>query len=246
MSQDWSPQGPPPPPPPPPPQAYNPYGYGGAPPPPLGGGGGTFPWEDRDRLGMVTALIETCKLVVTAPKDAFARLQPNGDLTSPLLFGLLLTWPVVVISSIFQVLLTGLTGGAEAAGFGLLQVGMIVVLYPVLFAIGIFISAGIYHLALTLIKGLDQSNFGFEGTLKAAAYCQVAALPSIVPFIGGLVTLALSIYLLVNAIQTVHRTSTQQAVIAVLAPVLICCVCGAIIFFMFGAALSAAMAGAGG
>lgn len=244
MSQDWSPQGPPPPPPPPPPQAYNPYGYGGAPPPMPGGG--SFPWEDRARLGMVTALIETCKLVVTAPKDAFARLQPNGDLTSPLLFGLIVSWPVVIISSLFQVLLSGLTAGAEAAGFGLIQIGMVIVLYPILFAIGAFISAGIYHLMLTLIKGLDQSNFGFEGTLKAACYCYVAYLPSVIPIVGSFITLGLMIYLLIMAIQTIHRTNTQQAVIAVLAPILICCICGAVIFFMFGAALGAAMAGAGG
>lgn len=248
MSQDWNHQGPPPPPP-PPPEAYNPYGYGGAPPPSYGGSGAAFPWEERARLGFVTAFIETAKLLITQPKEAYSRLKPNGDLTSPLLFGLVVGWPVAVISAIWQLLFSGMMGGfgsTEAAGLGLVQMAVVVVLYPIFYAIGVFLLAGIFHLTLSVIKGLDQSPFGFEGTLKVAAYAMIANVASIIPMIGGLISLGVLIYLAINGIEAVHRTSTKNAVITVLVPILLCCVCIAISVALFGAAIMTALANAGG
>lgn len=247
MSQDWMQQGPPPPPPPPPP-AYNPYGYSGS-PPPSGGSGAVFPWEDRARLGLVTALVETGKLLITQPKEAYSRLQPNGDLTSPLLFGLIVSWPVFIVSLVWQLLLGGMMGGfgnTEAAGMSVLSLGLYAVCYPILYLIGVFISAGIFHLTLSLLKGLEQSPFGFEGTLKVVAYAYVGQIASVVPMIGGFVTLGLFIYLSINGLQVVHRTSQKNAVLAIVLPMLLCCVCAAIIFALFGAALATAMAGASG
>lgn len=251
MSQDWNQQGPPPPPPPPPyqqPPEYNPYGYGGAPPPTFGGSGAVLPWEDRARLGLVTALIETAKLLITQPKEAYSRLRPNGDLTSPLLFGLIISWPVAIISAIWQLLFSGMMGGfgGDTAGFGLVQIGFIVVCYPILYAIGVFLMAGIVHLTLSVIKGLDQSPFGFEGTLKVVAYGTVANVASIIPMIGGLITLGVTIYLAINGIEVVHRTSQKNAIITVLVPIVLCCICAAISFAFFGAAMAAAFANAGG
>lgn len=248
MSQDWNHQGPPPPPPPVEP-AYNPYGYGGAPPPSFGGSGAVFPWEDRARLGFLTALIESGKLLITQPKEAYSRLQPNGDLTSPLLFGLVIGWPVAVISVIWQLLFSGMMGGlgsTEAAGFGLAQMGIVVVLYPIFYAIGVFLLACIFHLTLSLIKGLDRSPFGFEGTLKVVAYGMVANIASVIPMIGGIISFGVMVYLAINGIEVVHRTSQKNAVITVLVPIGLCCVCIIASFVLFGAAMAAAFSQAGG
>jgi hypothetical protein len=249
MSQDWMQQGPPPPPPPPPPPAYNPYGYSGS-PPPMGGSGAVFPWEDRARLGLVTALIETGKLLITQPKEAYSRLQPNGDLTSPLLFGLIVSWPVFIVSLVWQLLLGGMMGGfggsAEAAGMSVVSVGIYAVCYPILYLIGVFIFAGIMHLALSLLKGLDQSNFGFEGTLKVVAYAYVGQVASVVPMIGSFITLGILIYLSINGLEVVHRTTQKNAILAVVLPLAVCCLCIVIMFFMFGAAMMAALSGASG
>lgn len=246
MSQDYNQPGPPPPPPPypgpPAPPAYNPYAYGGAPPPSGGaGGGGAFPWEERDRLGFVPALVETIKLVVTQPADAFSRLQPNGDLTSPLLFGLIMSWPAAIVAMMWQMLLGGMMGGlsGDMAGFGALQMGLMLVFYPVLYLIFIFVGAGIYHLCLMVLKGLEGSPFGFEGTLKAVCYGSIGSLAQVVPFLGGLVALVVNVILMVFGFRSVHRTSTQTAVLAVLLPIIICCVCAFAAAMMtgFGAAM---------
>jgi len=247
MSQDYNQPGPPPPPypGPPAPPAYNPYAYGGAPPP--SGGGGMLPWEDRARLGFMPALIETVKLLVTQPSDAFSRLQPNGDLTSPLLFGLIMSWPATVVAMVWQMLFSGMMGGlsGEMAGFGAMQMGLMLVFYPVLFLIGVFIGAGIYHLCLMVLKGLEGSPFGFEGTLKAVCYGSVGSLAQVVPILGGLVAMVVNIILVVVGFRTVHRTSTQTAVLAVLLPIIICCVCVAAVALMtgFGAAMMGAQGG---
>lgn len=252
MSQDWNHQGPPPPPPPPPQMPlgndYNPYGYGGAPPPGFGGSGAVFPWEDRARLGFVTALIESGKLLITQPKEAYSRLKPNGDLTSPLLFGLIIAWPVAIVSVVWQLLFSGMLGGlssGEAAGAGLMQFAFIIICYPIIYAVSVFLLAGIFHLTLSLLKGLDQSPFGFEGSLKVVAYAMIANVAGIIPMIGGLITLGLLIYLAINGIEVVHRTSQKNAVITVLVPIALCCVCILASIALFGAALMAAFGNAG-
>lgn len=240
MSQDWMQQGPPPPPPPPPPPAYNPYGYGGAPPPTMGGSGLPFPWEDRARLGFVNALIETIKLVVTQPVEAFSRLQPNGDLTSPLIFGLIVSWPGTIAAMVWQLIFGSIGGGGDQlAAFGMLPILIILVCYPILYAIGVFIGAGIFHLCLMVVKGLEQSSFGFEGTLKVVCYGSIGSLAQVVPFLGGLVGGVLNLYLNIMGIRTVHRTTTGTAVLAILLPIILCCVCGIVLVFVggFGAAM---------
>lgn len=240
MSQDWMQQGPPPPPPPPPPPAYNPYGYGGAPPPTMGGSGAVFPWEDRARLGFVNALIESVKILVSDPAEAFSRLQPNGDLTSPIIFGLLLNWPGFAAAMAWQLIFGGLAGGSEALNaFGILPILVVIVCYPIIYAIGLFFGAGVFHLCLMVVKGLENSSFGFEGTLKVLCYGSIGSIAQVVPFLGGLVGGLFNLYLSVVGIRTVHRTTTGIAIAAVLLPIAICCVCIFLLVFVggFGAAM---------
>lgn len=245
MSQDPSFSAPPPAPPAAPP-----------PPPPTGGAGPRLPWEERDRLGFVDALIDTVKLLVTAPKDAFSRLRPDGDLVWPLVFGLILSWIGQVFSQVWNLIFGGvmqsmmgglgdLEGMAAFGATSALQVVITLVIWPVVFAVIVFIIAGIYHLCLMLVGAVADSPLGFEGTLKVVAYTQVASLAAIVPLVGGLIVLAVGVVLTVIGFTEVHRTTQGKAILAVLIPIALCCICGVIIAVMFGAAIGAAMSGAG-
>src|SRR5262245_61625230 len=61
-----------------------------------------LPWEERQRLGFGTALLETLKLFVTNPIVAFQRAREQGDYLSPLLYSVLISWVGIVISRIWQ------------------------------------------------------------------------------------------------------------------------------------------------
>ena len=218
-----------------------------------------MPWEERDRLGFLDALIETVKLIATAPSDAFARLRADGDLLWPLLFGLIFSWIGqfftqvwnLIFGEAMQSMMTGLGDFGDFEQYmtygatGVVEFIVTLVLWPVIFAIVIFISAAIFHGCLMLVGATDESPTGFEGTLKVLCYSQIANLAAIVPILGGLVATLISLVLLVLGFTEAHRTTQGKALIAVLIPVVLCCICCIVGIFVFGASLAALMAGAG-
>ncbi len=244
MSQDPSFPAPPAAPPPPPP-----------PPGSSADDGPRLPWEERDRLGFLDALIETVKLLVTAPKDAFARLRPDGDLIWPLVFGLILSWIGqvfgriwgLIFGSAMQSMMGGLSDFEGIAAFGatsVVQVMFALVLWPIFFVIFIFIGSGLYHLCLMLVGGVERSPMGFEGTLKVVSYTQVTSLLSVIPILGGLIAVVAALVLTVIGFIEVHKTTPGKAILAVVIPLALCCICATLVAMMFGAAFAAAMAGA--
>lgn len=241
---------PPPAPPPPPPSYY--------PPPPSGGGNGgpRLPWDERSQIGFPNALIETLKLLVTAPGDAFSRLRPDGDYFGPILFGGIFYWVGMIFGQIWSLLLGnammsmipgefGQQMGAYGAGQGVVSAVIWIIFAPVLYLIGLFIASGILHLCLMLVGGLERSPLGFEGTLKVAAYSSVTNLASVIPIVGGLIAMIASLILLTVGLTQAHKTTQGKALMAVLIPVAICCVCIVIGAVFFGAAIAGLMANAG-
>lgn len=230
---------------------------GASPPPPPGGDGGPrLPWEERDRLGFVDALVETVKLIASAPSDAFSRLRADGDLIWPLVFGLIFSWIGQLFTQVWNLLfgealrsmMTGFGDLEQFAAVGatsFVQLVVTLVIWPVIFVILMFISAGIFHLCLMLVGATDGSPTGFEGTLKVLAYSQIANLAAIVPILGGLIATLVSLVLLVLGFAAVHRTTQGKALVAVIIPVALCCICCIVVAVMFGASMAALMAGAG-
>jgi len=230
------------------------------PPPPPGGGSGPagagLPWEERAAHGAVPAFVETAKLFVLNPTEAFARAKRSGDLFSPIAFAVVLGW----IGIVFQSLWSLAFGSSwidllppemrQASGFGLAAqgVGLVaqIVLAPIFVVVFLFIGSAIVHLMLMVVGGTRDSQAGFEGTLRALAYSTVSQLGSVVPFAGGLIAMVWAIVLETIGLATLHRTSYGKAVAAVLLPLLLCCVC---LFFFFGALVAliagAAVSGAG-
>lgn len=206
---------------------------------------GPIPWEAKPRGQAVTALVETAKLFALRPAEAWRRTPGSGDYFAPLVYGLALSWVGAVFSTVWSRMLTApwiaflppearrMMGDGLAAG-ALSSVGILLV-YPALFAIGIFIGTGIFHVCLMVVGGLTNSRAGFEGTFRASAYSSVADLANAVPFFGGLVAAVWKIYLVVVGVVAIHRTTTGKALTAALIPVAVCCLCVGI-GIAFGAA----------
>jgi hypothetical protein len=241
--QDWNPPphdpgpGAPPPaggaPPPPPPE------WGAAPPPGgTGGTGGTgaapLPWEDRERLGFIPALVDTVKLLTVSPGSAYRRARQQGDFFSPLLYALLVGGLAAIVghiwSSLFQAtylswFLPPDTYDKIAPMLATTVAGVVmgIVLAPVGVVVTVFVWSGILHLFAMMVGATKTSRAGFEGTFRAVAYAQTAALAQVVPLVGAPVSVVWGFVLQIVGLSELHRTSTGKAAAAVLLPTAVCC-----------------------
>jgi len=210
------------------------------------------PWERRDELGASQGFLEALKLFVVSPAEAFNQTRRQGDYGSPLLFAVVLGWAGVLIAKVWETLfgmsvlsafppevrdqLPFLVGGST---FGLV---LSLVLAPIYILVALFIWSALLHLCLVLVGGLKDSTAGFEGTFRVVSYATVAQLGSLVPIFGSLITLVWTVVLGVVGITSLHKSSQGQAVVALLIPLVLCCLC--IFFFLMtiGAGLMAAFA----
>ena len=234
------------------------------PPDPPGGEaeGPRIPWEDRDRLGYVDALVETVKLLIMSPGEAFSRLRADGELIWPLIFGLIFSWFGQCFNQLWNVLfgeaLRGMMSGFQGiegfesfalyTGSNVLSAIFSIALWPIFFLIGIFIGTAILHLCLMVVGATTDAPMGFEGTLKVVAYSQIANLAAVVPLAGGLIAPVIGLILMAVGFAKVHQTTQGKAIVAVLIPVAFCCLCCVVfIFAALGSGfLAALVAGAGG
>ncbi|HVO09958.1 MAG TPA: YIP1 family protein [Vicinamibacteria bacterium] len=222
---------------------------GGPAPPPPPGGPTAVPWDDRDRLGWVTALVETTRLVLAAPGVFFRSMPTTGGIGSPLLYAVIVGWMGLIVASFYQAVfrslmgsplatlgdrpeVTALVGWVEGwAGF-VMQValgGMFVV-------IGVFVGAGIVHLFLLLLGGARN---GFETTVRVVCFAQATSVVFLVPFCGQLVAGVWTLVLYVIGLAAAHRIGHGKAAAATLLPlVLLCCCCAGLAALFAGALAS--------
>jgi hypothetical protein len=224
---------------PPPPPPITP----GVPPPPAAPGAVPLPWE-QPGYPFLEALFETAKLFVTAPTEAFRRMSITADLGRPLLFAILLGWIGIIAGQLYSIALRGVTANllpfqsAEGLAMGTGVSIAVMVLAPVFVLLGIFIWAAIVHLFLMMVGG---ANSGFGATVRVMSYATTAQLAQIVPLCGGMIGAVWAIVLEIIGLAQAHRTTQGKAALAVLLPLVLCCVCIAIVVAMFGAAILAAI-----
>ena len=221
------------------------------PPPPYGGSPQDgLPWERRAELGFVNAFFETIKVFITNPAGAWQQTKEKGDYAEPLIFAILVSWIGIAVSSVWSSLF-GQTwtaflppemkeklGSAFAtnAGVLLIQVG----LAPILVLIGLFIGAAIYHVSFLVVGATKDSTSGFEGTFRTVSYASVSQLANVIPFVGGLVALVWNLVLMVMGAVRMHRTTQGKAIAGILIPLVLCCVCIAVVAALVIGGLAAA------
>ena len=133
-----------------------------------------------------------------------------------------------------QNMMPGLHAGS---GQSLLQgagIALLAFLSPFLIIAGLFLSAGILHLCLMLVRG---TKYGFEATFRTVAYGYSANALMVIPFCGGFLAALWAIILYIIGLREAHETTGGKAAVAVFLPAIACC--GLIVFVLalfFGAA----------
>ena len=214
-------------------------------PPPVEPPPAIIPWEDPSRP-WPAALVETLRLMIVSPRQAFERVPPRGDVLRPVIYALLLgwlglfftsVWELTLGSAIRQMMPAGAMAGQDPAAARMIYLLMIP-LGPLYVALGLLLSSAILHVSLLLVGGAKN---GYVATLRALCYTQSASVALVLPFCGSLLGFVGVLVLEVIGLSVLHRIPTGKAILAVLIPMAVCCACLAIIFGMFGAALMAGM-----
>ena len=237
-----------------------------APPPPPGGGlppggGGPgapqppgIPWDERERLGLVNALVETTKQVLIQPVTFFQAMPTSGGIGSPLLYAVIIGWLGIVIAAFYSALFNTIVGSGMATfgdspevtqAFNFIQSwgGFLVhvVFGGVEVAIIVFIFAGIFHVMLLILGGARRD---FEATFRVVSFAEAPYVLALIPVCGSLVAPVWWIILAVIGLTHAHEISGGKAAAAVLLPiVLFCCCClGLIMLVMLVAGSIGALA----
>jgi hypothetical protein len=191
-------------------------------------------------------------MVIASPREAFARVANGEGLGRPFAFGIVLGYVALVAGLVWNALTRATMmralatfapdverqlaeAQAMSGAFGIL---VLAVLGPFLVALGMLLSASIFHLFLMLFGGATR---GFAGTLRVVAYSQACQIFGLLPICGGLIALVWGVVAQIVGLDAVHRSGPGKAAAAVLVPGILCCGCGAVVYgFAIAAMLSLA------
>lgn len=193
-------------------------------------------------------IIETWIAAVTRPNEQFyevERTKPEANLTTAVIWVVIATVIAAVVGILRAAICINAMGGmdqlfsqmdlppevaqqmsqlfAGGAGAGLAISGIVVslILTPIFFLIGV----GIFWLVARMLGG--QGEFGRYAYLISTFYAPlnvVSAVVSLVPILGGCVSLAILIYEVVLtyfATKVEHRLSSGKAIAVALTPVIL-------------------------
>lgn len=184
-------------------------------------------WENRQALGFVPSLVASVREILLEPADTFARLKTSGGLGAPVFFYVLLGSLGGAVGLIFQMVfqMGAMTAEFEKAGLpagaGMMGVGVVLVLLPLILVVVLFVSSAFYHLSLWLVGCREKT---FESTLRIVGYAfGASAILQVVPFCGGMAAPIWGLVALVFGFMKTNNLTTGKAVIAALLPMLLCC-----------------------
>lgn len=154
------------------------------------------------------AMPQTAINVVTKPAEFFKSMPKTGGFLEPLIFAVIMG----LIAGIIQAILSfvglgpaGSYGAGMAAGFGA------IIFMPIAAAIGSFIGAAI----LFVIWKLMGSQEDYETAYRCGAYLMALApitmIINVIPYAGGIISMAIYVFYLVMASVYVHKIPAQKA-----------------------------------
>jgi hypothetical protein len=192
-----------------------------------------LPWE-QPGYPFFAAIVETTKLFLTKPREAFERSSPAIGMGRPLLYGCILSFVLNFFTAIYQFWGSSFMQGmknmpgmhdwmsAEQSIPPLAQLLGTIFASPFIIPLAILLVSGLVHLCLLLLGG---ASGGYKATVKAECYAYAPAILGIVPLCGSVAAAIWTIVVLVIGLTVVHRISTGKAIAAVLIPFALCCAC---------------------
>ena len=205
-----------------------------------------LPWEEPNAgLG---SILPTAGQLIRSPFQAFSKMSLTVDLIRPIAYFVAFTLVAALFNQIwsfvFHDTLVRLVRGMAGPQFesfaplfekpGLMQVVLGFVVAPLIMIVLLFVWTALVHVVLLMVGG---AKGGFAATLRAICYAETAQVATVIPILGGLIAFFWRLILQMIGLSEAHRTDAWRAVIAVLAPLFVCCLCAIGLGIAFGAAL---------
>jgi hypothetical protein len=208
---------------------------------------GVVAWEDASK-GLIGGGWETFREACFNPRSFFSGVAQSdnpwpsitfGMATNGLggfLYGIFVSLIYLFIGGVMTSAMSG-TSGRGGGGFGAggpaAMIGIMgamgvfaIILYPFLFALSAlitpWISGGLYHLLLVLMKGATKP---YTSTVRVLGYSNAATLWMVIPGIGGLISVGFHLVLTIIGLDETHKCGIGKAVAAVLIPLVLLCGC---------------------
>ena len=178
-------------------------------------------WEKPEPPGFFSSTVESVKEILGTPSETFQAMPVTGGFGRPLRFYLLVSWLTSTVAILVQ-LAAALVNpamfvqeGGPAIPEKLLPWIFLsaIVLMPLILLVGIFVSSGLLHGALTLVGGAKKP---FEATLRALCYAGGAtSVIQMIPLCGGWISTIAWIFYAAIALKVTHRTDLWRPIAAI-------------------------------
>ncbi len=209
-----------------------------------------LPWEDPN--AGLSSIFPTALRLITSPVAAYSQMSLTVDLVRPIAYFVLFALLGACIGQIWSFLFfdsfVGIARTLAGSQFeqlapflqkpGPIQIVVGLVVTPLVALVVLFIWSAIVHLMLTLLGG---ANSGFATTLRVMCYAQTTQLAVVLPGVGGLIGFVWRLILDIVGLAQAHKTEGWKTALAVVVPLVLCCVCIAVGVVAFGAALAQAI-----
>ena len=213
------------------------FGEGGAQRPPQGPAGGTG--SEFNLSDPVGSFVKTTVGVLTKPRDFFRGMARQGDFLNPAVYALICGFISAVLGGlvglVFGSVFSAATETEWTVSGGIVGFVLGVILAPIFTALGLLLTAGIYHLLVLLL--VRPSNAGFEATFRVVCYVSAIQLLTWIPIVN-IIAGIYALYVAYFGVREVHATTNQRAAAVVAIPVLVVI----LLAILFGAALAALFA----
>jgi hypothetical protein len=186
-------------------------------------------WERRKQLGLVSALVQTVRQVLSEPVATFREMRRQGGIAPPLSFYLIVAtltawvamgYQLIVVLMNPEAMLGPLAKSLTTASLIGVQV-FSMALVPILIALVAFCAAAVFHLVFQLLGGDGQP---FEVTFRAYCYAVgPASVFRLVPICGDMLFFVAALVLLIFSLRETFRVDGVKATIGVILPSLLCC-----------------------
>jgi hypothetical protein len=172
----------------------------------------------------LSSLFSTTRDVLYSPRRFFDALTPDGPLWGPVLYFLICSVTTALINTVATIAFFAVPAGIALASGSieaelLLRLVVIFVLVslvvvPVLFVVGFFISVPIQHLFILLVAGRDQK--GLPATLRVSCYSVGAPVAVAWIPLAGIPAVFYCFYLHATGLKRIHGISTSRSLGATL------------------------------
>jgi hypothetical protein len=172
----------------------------------------------------ISSLFSTTRDVLFSPRRFFDALAPDRPLGAPVLYFLICSATTAVISTAATLATfaipagIALATGSIEAGFLLRLLAIFVlaslVVVPVLFVVGFFLSVPLQHALIYLVAGRNQK--GLPATLRVSCYSVGAPVAVAWIPLAGIPAIFYFLYLHATGLKRVHGISTGRSLWATL------------------------------